>query len=315
MEVRHPLLLAAYGAIYFIWGSTYLGIRFAVETLPPFLSGGARFVFAGVFLLAWARFRGTERPTPRGWVNAAKLGFIMILLGYGGVMWAERIVPSGIAALILAVEPLWFFVLDWLVFKSARPRMKEWAGLALGFIGTFYLAIMGQGVSGFQATPGYRTGTLVILCCSLGWVFGSLVSRRTHVADSTFLGAGMEMTAGGVLLGIAGFLLGEGADFIPTQASLRSCLALAYLAVFGSIIAFTAFVWLLKVEPARRVATHGFVNPLVAVFLGWSLGGEPVTPQMLAAAGVIVVSVMLITLRNEDDGTKPASLESNSNGH
>ena len=288
-------VLAAYGAIYFIWGSTYLGIRFTLETLPPFLSGGLRFLSAGLFLFGWAWFRGEERPTLAGWVNAAKLAAIMILLGYGGVMWAEQVVPSGIAALIISVEPLWFFVLDWLVFKSARPRLKEWAGLALGFAGTLYLAF-GEGGASFEAVPGYRIGTFVIFFSTLAWVFGSLLSRKTRIADSTSLGTGMEMLMGGVLLVIAGFALGDGARFIPSQVSMKSWLALAYLAVFGSIIAFTAFVWLLKVEPASRVATHAFVNPVVAVFLGWMLGGEEITSRMLVAAVVVVTSVMLITL-------------------
>ncbi len=288
-------ILAAYGAIYFIWGSTYLGIRFTVETMPPFLSGGLRFLAAGAALFAWALCRGSERPTTAGWLNAAKLAGIMIFLGYGGVMWAEQVVPSGIAALIISVEPLWFFVLDWLVFKSARPRFKEWAGLALGFAGTLYLAF-GEGGASFEAVPGYRIGTVVIFFSTLAWVFGSLLSRKTRIADSTLLGTGMQMLAGGIFLSAGGLALGEGARFLLSEVTLKSWLALAYLSVFGSIVAFTAFVWLLKFEPASRVATHAFVNPVVAVFLGWILGGEQVTSRMLVAAIVIVASVMLITL-------------------
>ncbi|MFA0889153.1 MAG: EamA family transporter [Synergistales bacterium] len=296
-------ILAAYAAIYFIWGSTYLGIRFTVETMPPFLSGGLRFLAAGAALFAWGWIRGTERPTRSGWVNAAKLAAIMILLGYGGVMWAEQVVPSGIAALIISVEPLWFFVLDWLVFKSARPRLREWAGLALGFAGTLYLAL-GEGGADFEAVPGYRIGTLVIFCSTLAWVSGSLASRKTHIADSTSLGTGMEMLMGGVFLVAAGIGLGEGARFVIGEISTKSWLALAYLSLFGSFIAFTAFVWLLKVEPASRVATHAFVNPVVAVILGWMLGGEQITSRMLVAACVIVASVMLITLSKKEPGVR-----------
>ena len=292
-------ILAAYGAIYFIWGSTYLGIRFTVETMPPFLSGGLRFLVAGAVLFVWTLYRGSERPTTAGWLNAAKLAGIMIFLGYGGVMWAEQVVPSGIAALIISVEPLWFFVLDWLVFKSARPRFKEWAGLALGFAGTLYLAF-GEGGASFEAVPGYRIGTVVIFFSTLAWVFGSLLSRKTRIADSTLLGTGMQMLAGGILLSAGGLALGEGARFLLSEVTLKSWLALAYLSVFGSIVAFTAFVWLLKFEPASRVATHAFVNPVVAVFLGWILGGEQVTSRMLVAAIVIVASVMLITLSRKE---------------
>ncbi len=294
-------LLAAYGAIYFIWGSTYLGIRFTVETLPPFLSGGIRFLVAGLILFFWGLFKSGEKPTPAGWLNAAKLAFIMILLGYGGVMWAEQIVPSGIAALIISVEPLWFFIMDWLVFKSARPGPREWAGLALGFAGTLYLAFW-SGSASFEAVPGYRIGTLVIFLSTTAWVFGSLASRKTHIAKSTLLGTGMEMLAGGALLVTAGLAFGELTNFSPASVSLRSWLALAYLIIFGSLIAFTAFVWLLKVEPASRVSTHAFVNPVVAVFLGWSLAGEALTTPMLVAACIVVVSVMLITLSKRDAG-------------
>lgn len=297
-------VLAAYGAIYFIWGSTYLGIRFTVETMPPFLSGGLRFLAAGAVLFAWGWLRGTERPSAAGWLNAARLAAIMILLGYGGVMWAEQVVPSGIAALIISVEPLWFFVLDWLVFKSARPRLKEWAGLALGFAGTLFLAF-GEGGASFEAVPGYRIGTFVIFISTLAWVFGSLLSRKTRIADSTLLGTGMQMLAGGIFLSASGLALGEGSRFLLSEITLKSWLALAYLAVFGSIVAFTAFVWLLKFEPASRVSTHAFVNPVVAVFLGWMLGGEQITSRMLVAAAVVVVSVMLITLSKQEDGVRP----------
>lgn len=297
-------ILAAYAAIYFVWGSTYLGIRFTVETMPPFLSGGLRFLAAGAALFAWAWLRGAERPTSAGWLNAAKLASIMILLGYGGVMWAEQVVPSGIAALIISVEPLWFFVLDWLVFRSARPRLKEWAGLALGFAGTLYLAF-GEGGASFEAVPGYRIGTFVIFISTLAWVFGSLLSRKTRIADSTLLGTGMQMLAGGIFLTASGLALGEGSRFLLSQITLKSWLALAYLSVFGSIVAFTAFVWLLKFEPASRVSTHAFVNPVVAVFLGWILGGEQITSRMLVAAVVIVFSVTLITLSKTEDEVRP----------
>ena len=288
-------ILAGYAATYIIWGSTYLGIRITLETISPFLGGGLRFLAAGTLMLAWSFFRSTERPTLAGWANAFKLAGIMILFGYGGVMWAEQVVPSGIAALILSVEPLWFFILDWLVFKSARPGGKQWLGLALGFAGTLYLAF-GSGGASFEAVPGYRFGTLLIFLSSMAWVIGSLMSRKTHMADSSVLGTGMEMLAGGILLTAVAVGMGEWARFDPSAVSLRSWLALSYLTVFGSIIAFTAYIWLLKVEPASRVSTNAFVNPVVAVFVGWALGGEVLTQPMLVAATVIIVSVMLITL-------------------
>ena len=227
-------------------------------------------------------------------MNATMLAFVMILMGYGGVTWAQQVVPSGIAALILSVEPLWFFVLDWLVFRSARPRIQEWIGLLLGFAGTLYLAF-GQGAVSFESVPGYRLGTFVIFLSSLAWVFGSLLSRTIRISEVPLAGTAMEMTAGGVLLTAVSVFSGEWSAFSPSAVSLRSWLALGYLVTFGSLIAFTAFVWLLRVEPASRVATHGFVNPVVAVLLGWAFAGEALTLPMLIAGGVVVLSVILIT--------------------
>ena len=218
----------------------------------------------------------------------------MILLGYGGAMWTQQIVPSGVTSLILSVEPLWFFVMDWLFFRAVRPNLLEWIGLTLGLAGTFYLAF-GQGAVSFEAIPGYRTGMIVVFMSSLGWVFGSLLSRRIRISRSPSLGIAMQMIAGGIQMLVLSLLFGEWGRFSAQTVSVRSWLALGYLITFGSLIAFSAFAWLLRVEPASRVATHGFVNPVVAVVLGWAFADEQLTAPMIAAAAVVVLSVVLIT--------------------
>jgi drug/metabolite transporter (DMT)-like permease len=291
-----PLLLAAYAAIYIIWGSTYLAIRFSVETIPPFLGGGVRFLAAGGLLSLFAFTRTSERPTRQGWKQAFKVGGLMLVGGYGGVMWAEQVVPSGLTALIITVEPLWFVLFDWLIFKSGRPGKIESLGLLLGFVGTIALVLSEGGVtSAASGDGGMLLGMAVILGSTVCWTLGSLYSRKARIATSDFLGTAMEMLAGGVLLSVIGLLAGEGLQARLEAITAKSLWALLYLVIFGSLVAFTAFLWLMKVEKASRVATHTFVNPLVALFLGWLLAEESITGTMLIAAGVIILSVVLIT--------------------
>jgi drug/metabolite transporter (DMT)-like permease len=291
-----PLLLAAYAAIYIIWGSTYLAIRFSVETIPPFLGGGVRFLAAGGLLYLFALTRTSERPTRQGWKQAFKVGGIMLVGGYGGVMWAEQVVPSGLTALIITVEPLWFVLFDWLIFKSGRPGKIESLGLLLGFAGTIALVLSeGGGTAAASGDGGMLLGMAVILGSTVCWTFGSLYSRKARIATSGLLGTAMEMLAGGVSLSAIGLLAGEASRVRPEAMTAKSLWALLYLVIFGSLVAFTAFLWLMKVEKASRVATHTFVNPLVALFLGWLLAGESITGTMLIAAGVIILSVVLIT--------------------
>ena len=284
------LLLAAYGAIYGVWGSTYLAIRFTVRTLPPFLTGGIRFFLAGLLLYALVRPR-TEAPTPRGWLQAHRIGFLAFFLSYGAVTWAEIYVPSGVVALIVALEPLCFLLTDWFCFQGPRPvRMELW-GLALGFGGTVLLLAGDPNVS-FHGTGGvYLLGALAVLATSFAWVYGSLLTRTAPVHPDGVLAAAMQMIAGGSQLLLLGTLWGDWKHL--GEASLLSVLSLAYLVVFGSLVAYTAFTWLLKVEPVSRVATHAFVNPVVAVFLGWLFGGERVGPETLVAGGLIVGAVVL----------------------
>lgn len=285
-------LVAAFAAVYIIWGSTYLGIRFAVETLPPFFMASARFLIAGSILYGWAHWRGAGRPALWQWGPAVVVGVLLILGGNGGVTWAEQTVPSSLAALLIATEPIWISLLDWLRPGGLWPGWSAITGLLLGFAGVALL--IGPGLI-LAENPGSTVGVVVVLLASFSWAAGSIYSRQAKLPDSPYMAAAMQMLAGGALMGLAGFLTGEAARFDPAGISLRSLLAFAYLLVFGSLVAFTAYLWLLRVVKPSRVATYAYVNPIIAVLLGWSLGGEPLSLRMLAAMVIIITAVVILT--------------------
>jgi drug/metabolite transporter (DMT)-like permease len=288
---HRTLLLAAYAAVYFVWGSTFLAIRYAVETLPPFLMAGTRFLTAGALLYAWTRYRGTPRPGPGRWATATAIGGLLFVAN-GAICWAERRVPSGLTALLVATVPLWVALLDWLRPRGVRPRPGAIAGLVTGFAATAFLAGPGD-PAGDGAVE--VTGAVVILLVSLSFAVGLLCAARTaRPGEPAALAAGMQMLGGGAILMVMGIAI-EGRGVDVRQFSLESAVALAYLTVFGSVVAFGAFAWLLRVEPPSRVATYAFVNPVVAVFLGWAVKGEPVSGPMVASAAVVVGAVALIT--------------------
>ncbi len=285
-------VLLAFAIVYLVWGSSYLAIRFGLETLPPFLMAGARFALAGALLLAWARQRGVARPTAMNWRAALVGGALMFLVANGGVVWAEQYVPSSIAALMSATIPLWIVLIDWLRLGAARPGLSVLAGLALGFGGIMLL--VGPPPGG--GDPLYMAGVLLLCVTPIGWSAGSLYSRRGGLPVSPILATGMQLLCGGLLLLALGVLAGELNGFALAAVSLRSWLALAYLTVIGSVITFSAYIWLLRVEDPARVGTYAFVNPLVAVALGAWLGAEPITARTLLAAALVIAGVVLITL-------------------
>ena len=287
-------LLAAFAAIYLIWGSTYLAIRFAIETLPPFLMTAVRFLVAGGAMYLWARLRGVRAPTGLQWAAATLVGVLMLLFGVGGVSWAEQRVPSGAAALIVTVGPLWMVLVDWLFFGGARPSGKVVLGILLGFSGVALL-IGPEQLAGAGRID--LVGAGVILVGTVTWSFGSLYSRGPHLPASPILATGMEMLAGGFVLLLVAVAFGELARIDVGQISARSVLATGYLAVFGSIVALSAYLWLLKVDTPARVITHAYVNPAVAVFLGWAMADEPLNTRTLVATAVIIAGVLVITRR------------------
>lgn len=284
-------VVAAFAAVYVIWGSTYLAIRFAIETMPPFLMAAARFLIAGALLYAWVRLRGAPRPRLIHWRSALIVGGLLLLAGNGVVSWAEQLVPSGIAALLVAMVPVWMALQNWLRPGGTRPRALVIVGLALGFAGVGLLVFRGGDANGGSIN---LIGAGAILGASFCWAAGSLYSRRAPMPPVPLLATGMEMLCGGALLLILAVALGEPAQLHLEAVSLRSALALVFLIVFGSLIAFTAYVWLLRTVAPARVSTYAYVNPMVAVFLGWAFAGEQVTGQTLLAAGVIVGAVALI---------------------
>jgi drug/metabolite transporter (DMT)-like permease len=284
-------LIAAFAAVYVIWGSTYLAIRFAIQTLPPFLMAGTRFVIAGAMLFAWARLRGAPRPTARQWLGAAVVGLLLLGTGNGAVVWAEQRVVSSVVALLLAVTPIWTALLDWLRPGGARPGRGEIAGLVLGFAGIVLLIGPGNLASGTSID---LLGAVVVLLASLSWAAGTIYARYAKLPNSPLLSTGMEQLAGGAFLLIASVLAGDWGRVRFDAISTSSITAYLYLVFVGSLIAFSAYVWLIKHAPPSRVATYAYVNPVIAVFLGWALASEPLTAQTLIATAVIVAAVALI---------------------
>lgn len=282
----------AFTTVYLIWGSTYLAIAYAIETLPPLLMAGARFLIAGAIVYGWGLRRGGVRPSPRAWRKAALLGALFFLGGNGAVVWAETRVPSGLASLLVATMPLWVVVLDWLQPRGAQPPAIVLAGVALGFGGLLVLLPLG-GIASGTSIDGL--GALVLVLGALSWAAGSLYARRAHLPNSRMLSSGMQMITGGALLALAGLASGELGAVRLDAVSLRSLTAFVYLILFGSILAFNAFTYLLEVAPPARVATYAFVNPIVAVLLGWWIAGEPLTARTLVGTAIIVSAVAMVT--------------------
>ena len=287
-EAPRAGVIAALLAVYILWGSTYLAIRFAVETMPPFFLAGVRFLVAGVILYGWRRAIGYPRPTAVQWRAAAVVGGLLLMVGNGGVVYAEQWVESGTAALIVASVPLWMVLLDWFRPGGRPPRKSVWAGVLLGLAGVAIL--LGRPETG----ENYRLGWVILVVASIAWAIGSVYTRDAPL-PAPLLATGMQMITGGALLLLASLLTGEWSDLDPSSFSRRSVLAVGYLIVFGSLIGFSCYVWLLRVTPAAIASTYAYVNPVVAVFLGWLLASEPLTPRVVVASLVIVGAVALIT--------------------
>jgi drug/metabolite transporter (DMT)-like permease len=299
-------LIAAFAAVYVIWGSTYLAILYAIETLPPFLMAGARFLVAGTLLYGWARLRGVPRPRHMHWRSAAIVGAFLLLGGNGGVVWAEQRVPSGLAALLVATVPLWMVVFESLRPTGVRPGRGVWVGLALGLAGVAFLVGRGELAGGRGADP---LGAVVLIVASMSWACGSIYARAARLPESPLLATGMEMLSGGALLTIAGLVTGEWGRLALDQASPRSLWALVYLIVMGSLVGFTAYIYLLQKTTPALASTYAFVNPVVAVLLGWALAGEAVTPRTVLAAAVIVTAVVVIVTSRSRRGAPRRAAE------
>lgn len=294
-SVSRTRIVAAFAAIYLIWGSTYLGIRFAIETIPPFLMGGVRFMIAGAVLYLWTSIRGHDKPIAIHWRSAAIVGACLILGGNGAVVWAEQFVPSGMTALLVANLPFWIVVIEWVGPTHRRPSIGVAIGLAVGIIGIIVLvgpsAVDVTGASG----SGILKGAVALAIGSVLWAAGSIYSRHIPLPKSALRATAMEMLCGGALLVMLAFITGEHKQFDLANVSARSLAGFAYLTSIGSLVGFTAYIWLLTVQPASRVSTYAYVNPVVAVFLGWAIAGEQITVRTAIAAAIIIGAVALIT--------------------
>lgn len=284
-------LAAAFAAVYLIWGSTFLTIRYALETIPPHLMAGARFVVPGLLLYAWLRWRGAPRPSKAHWKNTTYIGALLLLGGNGGVAWAQQRVPSGLAALMIGFVPLWMVLLDWLRPSGKRPPAPVLWGMGLGVAGMLLLT------SPWDTSAGVvdPAGAWALIAAALSWAIGSLYARGAKLPP-LLMATAMEMLTGGALLLVAGTVFGEWRGFDVAAVSFKSWACLAYLAIIGSLVAFTAYAWLLQNTTAAKAATYAFVNPVIAVFLGWWLGGEALGPRALGAAAFIIGAVALIVL-------------------
>jgi len=297
-------VLAAFAIVYVVWGSTYLAIRYAVETIPPFLMVGTRFIVSGLLLYTWARLRGDQRPTAAQWRDATIVGILMLCLGNGAVSWAEQRVPSGLAALLVAVVPLWMVLLDWLRPHGARPRLLVIAGVVVGLAGLFVL-IGPDSFSGHGAVD--LVGAIVLIAGSLAWAAGSIYTRYGTVPESAVMSTGVQMIGGSAALLVVGVARGELALLHPAQISAHSWEGWIYLVTFGSLLGFTAYIYLLQNVSPAKASTYAYVNPLVAVLLGWAIAGETVTARSLAAAAIILGGVAMITLSQNGAGMKATS--------
>lgn len=286
-------IILAFGAIYLIWGSTYLAIRFAIETIPPFFMMGCRSLLAGGILYTWARLRGDERPEPAQWMTAAVVGTLLFLGGHGALAWSEQVVPSGVAALIVATTPIWMTVLQALRYHDNPLTGRVIIGLVFGFLG---VALLAEPSEVFGGTPVDQIGAVVLLSGTLCWSIGAVFMKKANLPKSSTLTAGMNLLSGGGSLLILSYLSSE--TVVLTSVSLRSLVSLLYLIVFGSIVTFTAYIWLIKETSLARVSTHAFVNPVVAVLVGWIAGGEFLSQRILTAALLMVLGVAAIVTQN-----------------
>src|SRR6266480_4127952 len=286
-------IVIAFVALYLIWGSTYLGIRFAIETIPPFLMAGARFLIAGLIMYAIAWSQGIGKSTWQNWRTSLIIGACLLLGGNGGVTISEKYIDSGLAALIVATVPIYIVVLGWASGMAPRPTPIVWLGLAGGFIGVGIL--LGPALR-LSSNDGRHPaiGMSILLVSSFIWSAGSLYSRTAKHAASPFLTAAQQMLCGGLLLLLAGIMTGEMRSFHPNSTSISSVASFVYLVIIGAVVGYTAYIWLLRhCEPAK-VATYAYVNPIVAVLLGAAFAGETLSMRIVIAGALIIGSVALV---------------------
>lgn len=284
-------------ALYIVWGSTYLGIKVAIETIPPFFQAGVRFLASGLIILAWQKAAGQDMPTRKQWVSTAVIGNLLLLGGNGLVSWAEQFIPSGIAAVIIATVPLSLVLMEALRPGGIKPTWQSIAGLLVGFMGIFILA-------GPAELSGSRTGlnplgVIALLFATILWAIGSIYSKNADLPKGSLVTTGAEMLMGSIGLFIISLLTGELNGWDPAGVSARSLGGLFYLITIGSIAGFGSYIWLLQNAPISLVATYAYVNPIVAVILGYFIGNEPLESRTWMAAAIIIGAVMFINIKGK----------------
>ncbi len=291
------LVLLAFTSVYIIWGSTYYSIKIAIATLPPFLMAATRYLIAGAILYLGARIAGARLPSFRHWKDSAVLGFLLLLMGNGGVVWASDKLPSGIIALLITVEPIWIVLLVALKNKGKLPDVKTILGILLGLAGTIILIFPDLGGQS-QLNPG---GLLAVFVSTICWAIGSLYAVNAYSGVSIILATAMQMLCGGALMLLVAITRGEFIDIHPERFSVESLYAYLYLIVFGSIIGYSSYAYLLKVSSPSKVSTYAYVNPFVAVLIGSMIGDEPFTSQIGFAAILMIAGVFLVLTKNKKE--------------
>ncbi|HEX4594211.1 MAG TPA: EamA family transporter [Bryobacteraceae bacterium] len=296
MEAKtHPAAwktLSAFAIIYFLWGSTYLAIRIGVREVPPFLLAAMRFLIAGLVLYGWMLARGERSPTRRQWRSAFVLAILIFVIDYGLLFWAEQRVPSGIAAVMLATIPVFMALSEIIVLRTQKLTVRLALALLIGIGGVAVLMSRSLVLGG---APIETAGAIALIISSISWAISSVLTRKLPLPSSKVMSSGVQMLAGGLLLALTSAALGEFRDFRPSTVSRAAWLSLLYLILAGSIIAFTAYVWLIHHESPTKVGTYAYVNPLVAVLLGYFFGDEPLGPRTILGTVLILISVVVIT--------------------
>jgi drug/metabolite transporter (DMT)-like permease len=281
----------AFCAIYLIWGSTFLATRYAVKTIPPFLVSGSRFFLAGLILFCFARTRNSERITGRMWLSAAAMGTLFFVICHGGLSWAAQHVPSGINALLMASVSMWTAVIEIAIRSKTRPGARIMISLLVGFLGLTLLVVKPELLAGSHVGS---LGATVALVGAFSWALGTVLAKRVPLPKSTILSAGMQMMCGGGLLVIVALLSGQAAGWNPDRISSQGWIAMAFLTLIGSLVGFTCYIWLLDHCPPTQVATYAYVNPIIALLLGWMIAGEQLSEKSLIASVIVVGSVASI---------------------
>lgn len=286
-------VFAALLAVYLFWGGTYLAMKFAIATIPPFMMGGLRFFIAGAVVYLWEWHKGTPHPEPEQWRDAIIVSSLLLVLSMGGLVWAQQFIPSGIAAIVFASVPIWMSLLAWWFFRGERPRGWVLLGLTAGFCGV--LLLVKNSVDHLDGNTGEWLGYVVVTLAAVSWAWGSLYSRTATLPRSPFLAVSLQNLTGGVCHLLISLWIGEWDAFSLSSVSLPSTFSLLYLILFGSLIGFAAYLWLLQTADPTLVSTYAYVNPVVAVLLGWAMAGEQLQSSDTLAAALILCAVIILT--------------------